>query len=135
MLKLSLGKFLIVDFIRSANGLALPLGSNDVKLRENIEHRTCPENTEHRTCQVGCEEYSGLSFQKLDWTRQSVEPRTGIEFPMLLKENASRSNSEVLIAFSSSVCYSLSLQLMLESPKKRFDLNFEKLIRFEFIII
>jgi len=135
VLKLSLGKFLIVDFIRSANGLALPLGSNDVKLRENIEHRTCPENTEHRTCQVGCEEYSGLSFQKLDWTRQSVEPRTGIEFPMLLKENASRSNSEVLIAFSSSVCYSLSLQLMLESPKKRFDLNFEKLIRFEFIII
>jgi len=135
VLKLSLGKFLIVDFIRSANGLALPLGSNDVKLRENIEHRTCPENTEHRTCQVGCEEYSGLSFQKLDWTRQSVEPRTGIEFPMLLKENASRSNSEVLIAFSSSVCYSLSLQLILESPKKRFDLNFEKLIRFEFIII
>ncbi|KAG7642121.1 Chalcone isomerase [Arabidopsis suecica] len=87
--------------VMSANGLALPLGSNDVKLRENIEHRTCPENTEHRTCQVGCEEYSGLSFQKLDWTRQSVEPRTGIEFPMLLKENASRSNSEVLVATGS----------------------------------
>lgn len=68
----------------------MPLGSNDVQL---------PENTKNRTCQVGHEEYSGLSFQKLDWTRQTIEPRTGIEFPMLLKKNGSRSNSEVLIAF------------------------------------
>ncbi|ESQ50191.1 hypothetical protein EUTSA_v10001976mg [Eutrema salsugineum] len=67
------------------NGLALPLGSNDVKL---------PENIEHRTYQVGREEYSALTFQKLDWKRQTVEPRTGIEFPMLLKKNASGLTSE-----------------------------------------
>ncbi|XP_024016039.1 fatty-acid-binding protein 2 [Eutrema salsugineum] len=74
------------------NGLALPLGSNDVKL---------PENIEHRTYQVGREEYSALTFQKLDWKRQTVEPRTGIEFPMLLKKNASGLTSEVLVATGS----------------------------------
>lgn len=77
--------------VRSANGLALPPGSNDVQV---------PENIEHRACQVGREEYSGLSFHKFDPTRQTVEPRTGIEFPMLLKKNASGFTSEVPIAFS-----------------------------------
>ncbi|CAH2060551.1 unnamed protein product [Thlaspi arvense] len=75
----------------AVNGLALPRGSNDVKLQENIDQRTCL---------VRREEYSGLSFHKLDWKRQTVEPRTGIEFPML-KKNASGFTSEVLVATGS----------------------------------
>lgn len=84
------GAFSDCAFIRSANELTLPLESNDVQLQGNIEHRTCD---------VGREEYSGLSFHKLDCRSQTVEPRTGIEFPMLLKKNASGFTSEVLIAF------------------------------------
>ncbi|EOA27314.1 hypothetical protein CARUB_v10023433mg [Capsella rubella] len=90
---LSLAAALIPSLnVMSAYGLPLPLGSSDVQLSDD---------TKNRTCQVGHEEYSGLSFQKSDWTRQTVEPRTGIEFPMLLKKNASRSNSEVLVATGS----------------------------------
>ncbi|CAA7019644.1 unnamed protein product [Microthlaspi erraticum] len=76
----------------TANGLALPLASNDVQ---------APQNIEHKTCQVGSEEHSGLSLHKLDWTRQTVEPRTGIEFPMLLKKNSPGFTSEVLVATGS----------------------------------
>ncbi|KAL1214684.1 Fatty-acid-binding protein 2 [Cardamine amara subsp. amara] len=90
---LSLATALIPSLnVMSANGLALPLESSDVQLQENIEHRTC---------QVEREEYSGLSFHKLDWRSQTVEPRTGIEFPMLLKKNASGFTSEVLVATGS----------------------------------
>ncbi|XP_010429652.1 PREDICTED: fatty-acid-binding protein 2-like [Camelina sativa] len=91
---LSLAAALIPSFnVMSAYGLALPLGSDD-----GVQP---PENTQNRICQVGHEEFSGLSFQKLDWTNETIEPRTGIEFPMLLKKNASRSNSEVLVATGS----------------------------------
>lgn len=72
------------------NGLALSLGSNNVQVsNNNIEH--------HRSCQVRREECrsSGLSFHKLDAKRPTVEPRTGIEFPVLLKKNASGLTSEV----------------------------------------
>ncbi|XP_010472658.1 PREDICTED: fatty-acid-binding protein 2-like [Camelina sativa] len=91
---LSLAAALIPSFnVMSAYGLALPLGSDD-----GVQP---PENTQNRICQVGHEEFSGLSFQKLDWTNETIEPRTGIEFPMLLKKNSSRSNSEVLVATGS----------------------------------
>lgn len=106
-------------FFRSANGHALPLGSNDVQLSEN---------TGNKTCQVGHEEYSGLSFHKLDWTRQTVEPRTGIEFPMLLKENASRSNSEVLIAFLPQLLFFFVTTYVRVSghSHQRIDIEFRK---------
>ncbi|XP_010417418.1 PREDICTED: fatty-acid-binding protein 2-like [Camelina sativa] len=93
---LSLAAALVPSFnVMSAYGLALPLGLGS---GDGVQP---PENTKNRTCQVGHEEFSGLSFQKLDWTRETIEPRTGIEFPMLLKKNASRSNSEVLVATGS----------------------------------
>ncbi|KAJ4903051.1 Fatty-acid-binding protein 2 [Raphanus sativus] len=82
--------------LMSVNGLALSLGSNNVQVsNNNIEH--------HRSCQVRREECrsSGLSFHKLDAKRPTVEPRTGIEFPVLLKKNASGLTSEVLVATGS----------------------------------
>ncbi|KAJ0260227.1 Fatty-acid-binding protein 2 [Hirschfeldia incana] len=80
--------------LMSVNGLALSLGSSndDVQVsNNNIEH--------NRSCQVGCS--SGLSFHKLDAKRPTVEPRTGIEFPVQLKKNASGLTSEVLVATGS----------------------------------
>ncbi|KAL0741052.1 hypothetical protein Bca4012_082565 [Brassica carinata] len=71
----------------SVNGLTLSLGSNDVQVSNNIEHRSC---------HVGPS--GGLKFHKMDTKRPTVEPRTGIEFPVLLNKNAS---SEVLVATGS----------------------------------
>ena len=72
------------------NGLGLSLGSDDVQVSNNVEHRSC---------QIG--RSSGLSFHKLDAKRPTVEPRTGIEFPVSLKKNASGLASEVLVATGS----------------------------------
>ncbi|KAF3578034.1 hypothetical protein DY000_02034462, partial [Brassica cretica] len=76
--------------LMSVNGLGLSLGSDDVQVSNNVEHRSC---------QVG--RSSGLSFHKLDAKRPTVEPRTGIEFPVSLKKNASGLTSEVLVATGS----------------------------------
>ncbi|CAN7060640.1 hypothetical protein IGI04_016153 [Brassica rapa subsp. trilocularis] len=76
--------------LMSVNGLGLSLGSDDVQVSNNVEHRSC---------QVG--RSSGLSFHKLDAKRPTVEPRTGIEFPVSLKKNASGLASEVLVATGS----------------------------------
>lgn len=76
-------------YFRSVNGLGLSLGSDDVQVSNNVEHRSC---------QVG---RNGLSFHKLDAKRPTVEPRTGIEFPVSLKKNASGLTSEVLVATGS----------------------------------
>ncbi|CAN8284380.1 unnamed protein product [Cochlearia groenlandica] len=85
---LSLAFALIPSFHKMpmTNGLAMPLGIDDVQHSENIEHR-------RNCCHVG-------PFQNLERTRQTVEPRTGIEFPMSLKKNASGLTSEVCIASS-----------------------------------
>ncbi|CAH8341846.1 unnamed protein product [Eruca vesicaria subsp. sativa] len=77
--------------LMSVNGVALSLGSNDVQVLNNIEHN-------RSSCQVRREECNGLSFHKLDTKRPTVEPRTGIEFPVLLNKNAA---SEVLLATGS----------------------------------
>lgn len=53
-----------------------------------------------RPCEVAQKGYAGLYFPELDWRRHEVEPRTGIEFPMILDnvlagENNSNLCSEV----------------------------------------
>lgn len=86
---------------------------------------------------MGHEEYNGLSFHKLDWSSQTVEPRTGIKFPMLLKKNASGFTSEVLIAFALQLLFfGITAYVRVSGHSHQWsDLKFEKLIHFEFIPI
>lgn len=77
--------------IRSSKVLAVPLENSGVQMHGS---------TEQRLCEVENRRFSGLSFLDLNWTRNAVEPRTGIEFPMILDnilagENKSRLTSEV----------------------------------------
>ena len=71
---------------RSSKVLAVPL-ENDVMLQ--------------RPCEVH-QGRAGLSFPDLNWRKNAIEPRTGIEFPMILGniltgENNSNLCSEVSI--------------------------------------
>lgn len=82
--------------IRSSKVLAVPLEKTDVQMHECVDQRPC---------EVGHHGCGGLSFVDLNWTRHAVEPRTGIEFPMILDqfldaENASSSDSEVKAVIS-----------------------------------
>ncbi|XP_021890735.1 fatty-acid-binding protein 2 isoform X2 [Carica papaya] len=81
----------------SSKVLAVPLEKTDVQMHECVDQRPC---------EVGHHGCGGLSFVDLNWTRHAVEPRTGIEFPMILDqfldaENASSSDSEVLVGTGS----------------------------------
>lgn len=74
---------------RSSKVLAVPLQSTDIM----VQPQYC--EVEHQGC-------AGLSFPILNWRRHAVEPRTGIEFPMILdnilaRESNSRLTSEVNI--------------------------------------
>ncbi|XP_010526032.1 PREDICTED: fatty-acid-binding protein 2 isoform X1 [Tarenaya hassleriana] len=90
---LSLAAALVPPFNNmSSNVLALPLENTDVQIHENIEQSPC---------QVVREDYNGLSFHDFDRARQAVEPRTGIEFPMLLDKNTYGLTSEVLVGTGS----------------------------------
>ncbi|KAJ6330393.1 hypothetical protein OIU76_009075 [Salix suchowensis] len=77
--------------------LAIPRENSDVPVHTSPGQRPCEVE------RSGC---PGLSFPDLNWTRHAVEPRTGIEFPILLDnilagQNRSRSPSEVLVATGS----------------------------------
>lgn len=94
---LSLAAALIPPFGNlSSKLLAIPGENDDVPVHASTGQRPCEVE------RSGC---PGLSFPDLNWTRHAVEPRTGIEFPMLLDiltgQNRSRLTSEVLVATGS----------------------------------
>ncbi|XP_050215513.1 fatty-acid-binding protein 2 [Mercurialis annua] len=95
---LSLATALVPPFGKlSPKVLGVPLENSEVKLHGSVDQKPC-EVDRH-----GC---SSLSFPELNWTRHAVEPRTGIEFPMILDNmlaTGEKSNltSEVLVGTGS----------------------------------
>ena len=79
---------------RSSNMLAVSTSNTDLM--------------DQRPCEVGRQGCAGLPFPNLDWRIHAVEPRTGIEFPLVLDNiltagNNSSLNSEVRTSESSVV--------------------------------
>ncbi|XVF89011.1 hypothetical protein PTKIN_Ptkin19aG0097100 [Pterospermum kingtungense] len=95
---LSLAAALIPPFDNlSAKVLAIPMENTEVQLQECMDQRPC------RVGHQGC---GSLSFLDLNWTRQTVEPKTGIEFPTILdnildRQSNSTLASEVLVGTGS----------------------------------
>ncbi|VVA11708.1 PREDICTED: fatty-acid-binding [Prunus dulcis] len=90
---LSLASGLVPPFgSLSSNALAVPMENTDTM--------------DQRPCEVGHQGCAGLPFPDLNWRRHAVEPRTGIEFPMILDNiltgnNNSSLSSEVLVGTGS----------------------------------
>ncbi|KAL6215231.1 hypothetical protein ACLB2K_014662 [Fragaria x ananassa] len=90
---LSLATALVPPFGNlSSNMLAVSTSNTDVM--------------DQRPCEVGRQGCAGLPFPNLDWRIHAVEPRTGIEFPMVLDNiltagNNSSLNSEILVGTGS----------------------------------
>lgn len=78
--------------IRSPNVLGVPLENNNVQMHGCLDQMPCEVERQ------GC---SGLSFPDLNWARQTIEARTGIEFPMILDNFLSGENN---YRFTSEVC-------------------------------
>ncbi|KAL4650607.1 hypothetical protein ACB092_01G099600 [Castanea dentata] len=81
----------------SSEVLAVPMESTDLQVHGGIDQRPC--KVENQRCM-------DLSFPDLNMTRHAVEPRTGIEFPMILDniltgEKNSSLSSEVLVGTGS----------------------------------
>lgn len=81
----------------SSKVLAVPLDNAEIQMHESMGPSPC-EVESHRC--------GALSFPDLSRTRHAVEPRTGIEFPMILDniidgKNYSSSTSEVLVGTGS----------------------------------
>lgn len=55
--------------------MAVPLDATDVRMHDCVEQRRCEVEPQH------C---GSLSFSNLNRRRHAVEPRTGIEFPVIL---------------------------------------------------
>ncbi|KAL5853625.1 hypothetical protein ACOSQ3_008743 [Xanthoceras sorbifolium] len=77
--------------------LSVPLDNIDVQLHGCIDQKPC-EVEPHRC--------GNLTFPDLNWRRQAVEPKTGIEFPLMLdnildRENNGSLTSEVLVGTGS----------------------------------
>lgn len=70
MIVLLVGKLVMLFVSRSSKVLAVPLENPDVMVQ--------------RPCEVEHQGRAGLSFPDLNWKRHVVEPRTGIEFPIIL---------------------------------------------------
>lgn len=67
---------------RSSNALAVPVENTDTM--------------DQRPCEVGHQGCAGLPFPDLNWRRHAVEPRTGIEFPMILDNILTGNNNSSL---------------------------------------
>ncbi|XP_024033856.1 fatty-acid-binding protein 2 isoform X2 [Citrus clementina] len=88
---------MLIMWLRSSKVLAVPLDNAEIQMHESMGRSPC-EVESHRC--------GALSFPDLSRTRHAVEPRTGIEFPMILDnvidgENYSSSTSEVLVGTGS----------------------------------
>ncbi|XP_050364363.1 fatty-acid-binding protein 2 [Argentina anserina] len=87
-----------------ATGLAPPFGNLSTNMLAVSSAST--DVFDQRPCEVGRQGCGGLSFPDLDWRKHAVEPRTGIEFPMVLDNiltagNNSSLSSEVLVGTGS----------------------------------
>ncbi|GMP83996.1 hypothetical protein CsSME_00037706 [Camellia sinensis var. sinensis] len=95
---LSLAAALVPPFDNvSPKALGVPLENTDMRIQRCIDEIPC--DIEHQGC-------GDFSFPDLNWTRYSVEPRTGIEFPTILDNilaggNNSSLTSEVLVGTGS----------------------------------
>ncbi|XP_057957770.1 fatty-acid-binding protein 2 isoform X2 [Malania oleifera] len=95
---LSLAAALVPPFKNvSPEVLAVQLENPDVQMHGCMDQRPC---------EVGHQGCADLSFLDLKWTRPAVEPKTGIEFPIILDsildgENNSTLSSEVLVGTGS----------------------------------
>ncbi|CAL0332915.1 unnamed protein product [Lupinus luteus] len=83
----------------SSNLLAGPLQNSDVQTHGSIDQ--IPREVESQGC-------ARLSIHKLNMTKPAVEPKTGIEFPVVLEnvlpgDRSSRFNSEVLVGTGSRI--------------------------------
>ncbi|KAJ4708918.1 fatty-acid-binding protein 2-like [Melia azedarach] len=81
----------------SSKVLAVPLADGEVQIHECIDQSPCA--VEPHQC-------GGLTFPNLNRRRHAIEPKTGIEFPMILDnfldtENNSSLTSEVLVGTGS----------------------------------
>ncbi|KAI4337195.1 hypothetical protein L6164_015641 [Bauhinia variegata] len=81
----------------SSKVLASPAENSDVKMHGGMDQ--IPREVESQ-------KYPRLSFHESNWTKHAVEPKTGIEFPMILDnalagEKNSVFNSEVLVGTGS----------------------------------
>lgn len=84
---------MVICGFRTSKILAVPSETGGVQLPTSMDQRPC-EVARH-----GC---SSLRFHDLNWTRHAVEPKTGIEFPIMLDnmlsgEKKSNITSEVNI--------------------------------------
>ncbi|KAL2545164.1 Fatty-acid-binding protein 2 [Forsythia ovata] len=76
---LSLAAALVPPFTNvSSNELAIPLETAPVEIQRCTDRRPCEVETH------GCGPCSEIYLQNLAWSRNAVEPRTGIEFPTML---------------------------------------------------
>ncbi|KAF9614695.1 hypothetical protein IFM89_019823 [Coptis chinensis] len=97
---LSLAAALVPPFDSlSAKVLAMPLENSDVLVKSHMDQTHCIRRHQGS---------SELSFHEINWTRDAVEPVTGIEFPTVLdnilagKKNSSL-RSEVLVGTGSKI--------------------------------
>ncbi|KAL2517974.1 Fatty-acid-binding protein 2 [Abeliophyllum distichum] len=97
---LSLAAALVPPFTNvSSNELAIPLETAHVETQRCTDRRPCEVETQ------GCGPCSEIYLQNLAWSRNAVEPRTGIEFPTMLDSIITGENTsftpEVLVGTGS----------------------------------
>lgn len=76
---------------RSSDAIAVPLENNELQVHGCMDQKPC---------EVAYRAHAGLTLADVNWTRHAIEPKTGIEFPMILGnilsgENNSSLSSEV----------------------------------------
>lgn len=84
---------------RSSDIIAVPLENSELQV-----HGCMDQNP----CEVAYRTHAGLTFPDVNWTRHAIEPKTGIEFPVILDnilsaENNSSLSSEVLVGTGSRI--------------------------------
>ncbi|XP_038899888.1 fatty-acid-binding protein 2 isoform X2 [Benincasa hispida] len=85
--------------LRSEDIMAVPLENSELPVYGCMDQKPC--EVPYRT-------NAGLTFPDVNWTRHAIEPKTGIEFPIILdnilsSENNSSLSSEVLVGTGSRI--------------------------------
>lgn len=120
-----LSKLLHREAVRLQSYSYLSLAAALIPPLDNISSKVLGgslDNTDvmvQRPCEVSRPGYAGLYFPDMHWKRHAVEPRTGIEFPMILDnilagENNSNLCSELLVGTGSrtmTIIYLKSLKV------------------------
>lgn len=72
---------------RSSDIIAVPLENSELQV-----HGCMDQNP----CEVAYRTHAGLTFPDVNWTRHAIEPKTGIEFPVILDNILSAENNSSL---------------------------------------